>query len=64
MNERLEAKEGNIICPGYDNHKPRVLEAGEMFAHTDTGEVVCSECEWRWSESPSIERRAFYPQED
>ena len=48
MTDRLEAREGNIICPGYENHKPRILPKGEVFALTDEGYVVCQDCEKNW----------------
>ena len=51
MTDRLEAGDGNIICPGYENHKARILLAREVFALTDSGEVVCSECEKKSTEA-------------
>jgi hypothetical protein len=48
--ERLAAGKGNIICPGYEIHKPRILDNGEVFALTAEGAVVCQDCEKYWAE--------------
>jgi hypothetical protein len=65
MTERLEAKEGNIVCPGYDIHKPRILWAGEGFALTKYGDVVCHDCEHKWLDTTTKAAQVpFYPQED
>lgn len=65
MTDRLEAKEGNIVCPGYDNHKPRVLWAGEGYALSKYGDVICRECEAKWADTTMADRQVpFYPQED
>jgi hypothetical protein len=65
LTDYLEAKEGNIVCPGYEVHEPRILDTGEVFALTDEGSVVCSDCANAWTKPfPTPQVVPFYPQED
>lgn len=49
MTDWLKAGDGNIICPGYDNHEARILPKGEEYALTDDGHVCCDECRKKWA---------------
>lgn len=65
MTDRLEAGPSNIICPGYENHKARILWAGEGYALTKYGDVVCRDCEQKWKDTTMADRQVpFCPQED